>query len=143
MGPQEAWKSPRALTASDRQWNDLQFPLTRGDSRNHHDCSWTDDNHPEPFITHTHTHTQTHTLPTCRLARGCLDSGAAGPESYYLRGGLSSWQPLEFMKSQYLLFFSVSRRAATTSISAAAEYIKTFWVKETTNNFMLLNYAVN
>lgn len=52
-------------------------------------------------------HTHTYTLPTYLLAVGCLDSEAVGLESYYLRGGLSSWQPLEFMKSQYLLFFLV------------------------------------
>lgn len=112
-------------------------------------CSWPkalslfDDSRPQTLQhTHSHPYTHLHTVPTCPLARGCSDSGAVGPESYYLRGGLSSWQPLEFMKSQYLLFFSLWHGAAMTWISVAVEYIITFWLKETTDTaLLLLSYA--
>lgn len=54
--------------------------------------------------------THLHTWPTYLLAVGCLDSEAVGPESYYLRGGWSSWQPLKFMKiSISVVLYSVTR----------------------------------
>ena len=99
-------------------------------AENQPDCLFLMATNPAPFTsshthTHTHTHTDTHlrTGPTHPGALGGLDSRALGPESYYLRGGLSSWQLLGFVKSPYRLFFqSVTRGSDDSHINRWRRY---------------------
>ena len=74
-GPPGAAAGLQAVIASVRKWNELQSPLTRGDSRESAGLSLSDGNQPRAlhFITHTHTdthrHTPTHRAHTSRSPR--------------------------------------------------------------------------